>query len=217
MKDNRNNTIETKPEILHEVHDYYRTLYKGNDCMANVPIEIKHNFLTPIPHITLSDDLKQKCEGVITEDELTEVLKLTKNNKSPGIDGLPYEFYKLFWDKIRDIFLRSIQHTYDQGQLSINQRRGVVSLLPKGNKDVHYLTNWRPITLLCCDYKLISKVLATRMKTVLKYLIHPSQTGFLSDRYIGENIDTLLELIEISEEEDIPGVVISAITQFRNQ
>ena len=106
--------------------------------------------------------------------------------------------------------MQSIKYTYDTGRLSINQRRGVVSLLPKGNKDVHYLNNWRPITLLCCDYKLISKVLATRMKNVLKYLIHPSQTGFITDRYIGENIDTLLELIELTADEEIPGMVLSA-------
>ena len=139
-------------------------------------------------HIKLTDDQKANCEGEITLEELQQALKTTKNCKSPGIDGLPYEFYKVFWVKIKILFLKFVNYSYQNKKLTINQQRGVISLLPKGNKDTVYLSNWRPITLLCCDYKLISKVLAHRLKTTLPTLIHSSQTGFVMGRYIGENI-----------------------------
>ena len=62
-----------------------------------------------------------------------------------------------------------IKYSYTHGQLSINQRRGIISLMPKGNKDVRYMSNWRPITLLCCDYKLI-KISCCKIK---KYITIP--------------------------------------------
>jgi hypothetical protein len=207
---NEGKTLDNKQDILHEVNNYYKTLYKNNYCMETVAEEICTDFLPNVPHIKLSEELKQSCEGIITNEEILKALKTTKNNKSPGIDGIPYEFYKTFWTKIKDVMLKSINYSYNNGQLSINQRRGVISLLPKGNKDVHYLSNWRPITLLCCDYKLISKVLSTRLKNILPILINSSQTGFISGRYIGENVNIILQLIENAVDEDTPGMILSA-------
>ena len=110
---------------------------------ANKQTQIQ--FLPNNAHIKLDEQLKISCEGEISKLELQEALKTQKNNKSPGIDGLPYEFYKTFWNNISDIFLKSLNYSYQHNSLSINQRRCVIS----------YLDNWRPITLLCCDYKLL--------------------------------------------------------------
>ena len=96
LKNKQDIMLDTKKDILHEVHDFYRTLYMTDDCMTKVDTNIKQDFLPEISHIKLTDELKHTCEGMITDDELTEALKLTKNNKSPGIDGIPYEFYKIF-------------------------------------------------------------------------------------------------------------------------
>ena len=125
--------------------------------MNKVEHDIKTKFMPQNSHVKLSEELQGSCEGAITLEELETALQSTKHCKSPGIDGLPYEFYKMFWLKIRDCLLKSINHSYQHEQMSINQTRGVISLLPKGNKDTLYLSNWRPITLLCCDYKIISK------------------------------------------------------------
>ena len=119
-------------------------------------------------------------------------------------------YIKMFWNELSNELLESLNYSYMHGVLSINQRRGVISLIPKGNKDTLYLSNWRPITILCTDFKLASKVMASRLKQTLPHLINPSQTGFISGRYIGENINTILELIDITEEENIPGLILSA-------
>ena len=210
LKTSKGTFIDSKTEILQEISNYYRKLYKSKNCMDTVSSQIKNDFLPHVHHTKLSEDMKDSCEGEISKLELQEALKTTKNNKAPGIDGLPYEFYKIFWHKLSDTFMKSINYSYQHGALSINQRRGVISLLPKGNKDTHYLDNWRPITLLCCDYKLISKVLAGRLKQTLPHIIHTCQTGFVTGRYIGENINTILQIIESTEEDNIPGAIISA-------
>ena len=102
-----------------------------------------------------------------------------KNEKSPGIDGFPVEFYKIFWNEIKDMLLESYQYSIDTGSLSISQKQGIITLLPKSDKDLSYLKNWRPITLLTVDYKILSSVLAMRLKSNLSDIIHEDQTGFI--------------------------------------
>lgn len=79
--------------------------------------------------------------------------------------------------------------------MSYDQRKGVITLVPKKDKDKTNLKNWRPISLLNCDYKLVAKVLANRIIDILPKLINPDQTGYIKERFIGENIRTISYLI----------------------
>ena len=74
------------------------------------------------------------------------------------------------------------------GEISVSQRRGVITLLTKEDSNLLLLSNWRPITLLNTDYKIASKVLVKRIESVVPSIIHPDQTGFMKGRYIGQNI-----------------------------
>ena len=98
--------------------------------------------------------------------------------------------------------------SFSKGYLSISQRRGLITLLPKKNKPRQYLKNWRPITLLNCDYKIAAKSIATRLKKVLPYLINNDQTGFLKGRFIGENIRLINSVIDYAEKQNIPGLLL---------
>ena len=71
---------------------------------------------------------------------------------------------------------------------SITQRQGIITLIPKPAKDPHILANWRPISLLNADYKILTKALATRLKKILPEIIKDQQTGFIPGRQIDENI-----------------------------
>ena len=84
-------------------------------------------------------------------------------NKTPGSDGLPADFYKVFWNDIADYFLKSINYAYQTGQMSITQRRGIVKLIPKKDAELYLTKNWRPISLLNCDYKIAAKAIANRL------------------------------------------------------
>ena len=74
-------------------------------------------------------------EHEIIEDELLKVFKTTDNNKSPGDDGYPVEFYKVFWTDIKTVSLNSYKYAYETGQLSTTQKRGLISLIPKIEKN----------------------------------------------------------------------------------
>ena len=98
--------------------------------------------------------------------------------------------------------------SFSKGYLSISQRRRLITLLPKKNKPRQYLKNWRPFTLLFCDYKIAAKSIATRLKKVLPHLINHDQTGFLKGRFIGENIRLINNVIDYAEKQDIPGLLL---------
>ena len=104
------------------------------------------------------------CEGDITLAECTKALSMMQNNKSPGSGGLTTEFYRAFCDIISTYVVNSFNYTFITGNLSISQRQGIISLIPKKKKDTQYLKNWRPVTLLNVDDKIATKTIALRIE-----------------------------------------------------
>ena len=188
-------------EILKEEKSYYEKLYSKHDLKQS-----SYNFFDN--NVEKLDEVEQNiCEGLLTEQECAAALKEMKNQKSPGSDGLTTEFYKIFWNNIKQFYISSINFSYQNGKLTELQTQSIISLIPKSDKDTSLLENWRPISLLNVDYKIATKVIANRVKKILYKIINCSQTGFLKGRYIGENIRLLFEIIEHAEEQEIPGVI----------
>ena len=100
--------------------------------------------------------------------------------------------------------LRSINYAYRNGLLSVTQKQGIITCLPKPNKARNVLKNWRPISLLNVIYKLMSSAIANRLKTVLNKLIGPDQKGFITGRYIGENIRLVYDILFETKQQQIP-------------
>ena len=94
-----------------------------------------------------------------------------------------------------DILHELYHYCYQSGELNKSARQGIISLLPKGNKNPNYLKNWRPLTLLNLDYKILAKILANRLKVVLPNIIGDQQTGFIENRQISENIVKTMDII----------------------
>ena len=201
--------ITNAKEILKEQKQFYQNLYSNKHVNLDNEEKIKQFFVDNNNIPKLNEDLQSKCEGPITKEECEKIIKLLPNFKSPGTDGLPAEFYKIFWTEISDILLECINFSYNKKELSISQKQGIITLLPKSDRDTRYLKNWRPISLLNTDYKIITKCLAERLKNVLPFLIHSDQTGFLKNRYIGSNIRLLIDLIEHTNETNQPGLIFS--------
>ena len=82
----------------------------------------------------------------------------------------------------------SFNYAFLSGALSISQKRGIISLIPKKDKDKTILENLRPISLLNVDYKILTKTIAKRLEKLLPRIINPDQTGYVKGRFIGENI-----------------------------
>ena len=193
--------ITDQKDIINEEKSYYKNLFSKKDLKHS-----SYNFFDD--NIDKLDDAEQHiCDGTLTEHELAIALKEMKNQKSPGSDGLTTEFYKLFWNDIKQFYFNSINYSYQNGKLTELQTQSIITLIPKPGKDNSFLENWRPISLLNVDYKIATKAIANRVKKVLPKLIHNSQTGFMKGRYIGENIRQIFEVLEHAEEQEIPGLI----------
>jgi hypothetical protein len=201
--------IQGQQEILDEELRFYKTLYtqpSESIIERRKREQTKALFLGQgIPKISKDD--KEFCDGEITIDEIGKALKDLKNGKTPGTDGFPPDFYKFFWGDIKQLVFESIAFVGEKKEMSIDQRRGVINLIPKGNKDIRRLKNWRPISLLNTDYKILTKTMASRLKKVLPTVIHPDQVAYLKGRYIGQNIRTIIDIMEYTKENDIEGII----------
>ena len=93
-------------------------------------------------------------------------LKEFKNNKTPGPDGFSAEFYKFFWNDLDTETTTSCNYAFRKGSLSIGQKHGIISLIPKKNKDRTLLEDLRPISLLNVDYKIPTKSIARRLEKI---------------------------------------------------
>ena len=189
-----NKIILDQKEILSEIQHFYEQLYSSR-IKEDTTLQLQ-KFLNFQNIQALQKNSKKICEGPISEYEVKTILKDMKNLKSPGTDGFPAEFYKFFWPDIGKFLINSFNEAFNKGQLSLTQKQAIITLIPKGNKPREFLGNWRPLSLLNVDYKLLSGVLAKRLKTVLPEIISSEQKGFLKGRYIGENIRTVYDLMD---------------------
>ena len=105
----------------------------------------------------------------------------SNNDKAPGSAyGFTAEFHRRFWHLLGKIMVDSFNYAYQVGKLSISQ---IISLIPKNDKNLEFLKDWRPITLLNTDYKIPIKAIAMRLDEVLPKIIHPCQAGYVNNRY----------------------------------
>ena len=112
-------------------------------------------------------------------DECKKVLETLQNDKSPGEDGFTAEFYKCFFDFLGNDLITSLNEVHAINELTVSQRRGIITLIPKEDGSLLELGNLRPVTLLNVDLKIAEKAIAKRLDPVLPKLIHPDQTGFV--------------------------------------
>ena len=158
LKVDDENFVTTDKEILNPCEAFYRNLYSSKIDSPNGKYD--HIFFEASTVKKLNQLEQDSCEGLLTKSECLKALKEMDSNKTPGSDGLPAEFYKMFWNDI------------DQtGQLSVSQKREIIKLIPKKDAELYLVKNWRPVSLLNCDYKLATKAVANRLKLLLPKLI----------------------------------------------
>ena len=159
----------------------------------------------PPPHVLGSQ--ASSCS-----EELEAALKRMPRGKSPGDDGLPYEFYTAFWPELRRRLLAVLNgafHADSAAPLPLSMRSGRITLLYKGKgADRALPSSYRPITLLNCDYKLAAAAVAARLGAPLSTVIDTSQTAFLPKRWIGDNVLGHLEEIAYLQATRQPGVQV---------
>ena len=134
------------------------------------------------------------------------------NNKSPGKDGLTKEFYEVFWEDLKAPLISSFLSAFDKSELSNSQRQAVIKLTEKKkrkDKDKRLIQNWRPISLLNVDLKILSKALANCIKKYLSFLISSNQTAYLEGRFISKGGGLLSDILQVTYFLKLRGLVVT--------
>ena len=154
-------TVMESQSILQKCRRFYQELYTQEQIELSLEFIVKEQrFLSNLPTDKISKEMKNELAKQIMKQELYNALSRLKLDKSPGLDSLTVEFYQAFWPQIEDLVYNSLMSALDRGELSISQRKGILRLIPKKDKNPLWVTNWRPISLLNVDYKLLTKALA---------------------------------------------------------
>jgi len=160
----------------------------------------------------LSQARHASCDVAVTRDELLTALLGTANNKAPGSDGLPFEFYRAFWGLVGQQLHDCCQEAFESAEedaLTPSQKVGVITLLFKGKglpRDQP--SSYRPITLLNTDYKILARAMACRWGSAADEVVDQTQTAFIPNRWIGDNVLAHLEEVDFCHECQVEGVLL---------
>ena len=167
--------------VLEVARKYYKKLYKGKKVTSHA----QKKLLASIQHKLLGKD-KEELESPLSVEELNKTIKQLKKGKSPGLNGLSAELFQLVPNLVQSLLIMW-NFSVLVGYLPNSTSQGVITLIYKKN-DKEKIENYRPITLLNIDYKIIAASLATRLKKHLAKLVGLNQRGFVPGRDIRVSI-----------------------------
>ena len=206
LKLENNVKVSSQSGIIQAIGSYYEKLYTCNHDVD------KHEMNEYINENSIDNEINDEDRAMLgkipSESECHKVLNNMKDNKSPGFDGIPSEFYKFFWEYIKGPYLDMINECWNLEKLPISMKTAIISLIHKSSKRDN-LNNYRPISLMNTDYKIVAFVFASRMQKVICKIVDPDQCAYIKKRYIGCNIRNLIDIYEYCEAENEEGALLN--------
>jgi hypothetical protein len=196
--------LDSFDQVKEEAFHHFNNLYQQ-------PIEEATNadvidMLSNIPSIVSEHENNQLVKD-ITEEEIIKAVWSLDPDKAPGPDGFPIRFYHSFWDIIKRDLKKMLNYTLHKQKIGGATNSTFLSLIPKESNPSNF-SRFRPISLCNSSYKILTKIIATRLNPLLTKLISENQSGFLKDKQITDNIVLVQEAIHSSKKSKAPGMVV---------
>ena len=135
-------------------------------------LEEMEKFLEKYNFAKLNQKEIENLNRPITSMEIETLIKNLPENKSPGPDSFTAEFYQKFREELTSILLKLFQKIAEEGKLPISFYEATITLIQKPDKDATKKENYRPISLMNIDAKILNKILAIRIQQHIKKIIH---------------------------------------------
>ena len=187
--------------ILHEQVMFYKALY-SKDPTINFKINNSAG-------IRITDQHEIMLSEPLSKEEIRSSVNSMSKGKVCGSDGLPIEFYVTFYAELEELLYQTYLELYEEGVMVLSMRQGVITLIPKKNKDPRVIKNLRPLTLLNSDFKILAKAMASRLKLVLPDFVGPEQTGFMSRRNLHDNLRKTIDIVTYISKNAKRAVILS--------
>ena len=185
--------IFNKPSsMLKHAHNFYSELFTSNQT---------NNFhmtklLNEVDPIDIGNEKATDMENDLSMNELFVALKEMGRDKAPGMDGLTVEFYLKYWYIFNNDFMDVVNYCKTNMRLPRSMNLSLVRLIFKNKGDRENLRNWRPLSVLNVDYKIIAKALNKRLSKIMPLLIKEEQTCGVKRRNIQLSLMTIIDTID---------------------
>nr|GEW86643.1 reverse transcriptase domain-containing protein [Tanacetum cinerariifolium] len=167
--------VDEPNRVKEEFHDYFAARFNEPDT--------RHGHINYIFPNRLNEEQVADLETPITRDEIRLAVWGCEENKSPSPDEFTFEFFRKFWVVVGPHFCTAVEWFFDHASFPIRCNSSFIALIPK-SLEPKTVGDYRPITLIGCLYKVVTKILATRLSSVISDLVSDVQTAFLPNRKI---------------------------------
>lgn len=199
-----NSQISDPTEIEKNIKEFYSDLYTSDNPQST---DIDDFLNMPLPQIP--DDERDPLGELIDQEDATKALNGSNKGKTPGPDGIPLEFYQKFWHLIGKDLTEIFNNIFLANVAPGNFNHSVIKLVYKGKGPRKLLKNWRPISLLNSDYKILTKILANRMESILPNLINQAQSCAIKGRNMTDNLYNIQAILETCEENNEKALIVT--------
>nr|GEV14628.1 RNA-directed DNA polymerase, eukaryota [Tanacetum cinerariifolium] len=177
----------TDPDVVKDVFkDHFATCFKQPAyCRLKLNIAFPNR---------LSIDQVADMDRRVSRDEIRVAVWNCGENKSPGPDGYMFEFFRRYWRFIGSDLCSSVECFFESGSFPNGSNSSFIALIPKVT-DAKIVTDFRPISLIRCVYKVVTKILANRLATVISDLVSGIQSAFVANRQILDGSFILNEML----------------------
>ena len=196
-------TTTDQTEITAAFKNYYQQLYSKETTDE----DIQETYLQYVKKI--SDDDRDFIDSDITVTDLRKALNEMNENSAPGPNGLTVKFYKTFFTELAPLLIQMINNAINGEGLSAELKQSNITLIPKDTGDPLLTKNYRPISLLNIEYKLISKVLANKIAPFLDSIVNSDQAAAIKNRNIQNHIHLIRDIITLAHDKGDKTCILS--------